>query len=388
MRLIYLDNAATSHFKPFSVKYAFYKVLRKSSNPGRSGHKLSLQNSLIVWKTREKIAKHFGGIQPENVIFTKNCTEALNIALQGIIKRKNGNVIASTFEHNSVLRPLHELEKQGFISLTIISPENKKFITKKDVERNLKKDTILVCISSISNVTGNKNDIKEIGELCFKHKILFLVDNAQGVGHIKIDMKTSHINFLAFSGHKGFLTPQGIGALCINSPLLPFPIIYGGTGTESESLFQPTLPPESLESGTLATPLIYTLFAGITYTEKHFDKHNKLVKEKTEYLISSLKQMKEITLYTHSTISGVVSFNVKGFDSVQVSDYLNNNYNIAVRGGLHCAPLTHKYFDTLNSGMVRVSLSFKTSKRDLNILINAIKELIKNKLYSYNLLQR
>lgn len=388
MRLIYLDNAATSHFKPFNVKYAFYKVLRKSSNPGRSGHKLSLQNSLIVWKTREKIAKHFGGIQPENVIFTKNCTEALNIALQGIIKRKKGNVIASTFEHNSVLRPLHELEKQGFISLTIISPENKKFITKKDVERNLKKDTILVCISSISNVTGNKNDIEEIGELCFKHKILFLVDNAQGVGHIKIDMKTSHINFLAFSGHKGFLTPQGIGALCINSPLLPFPIIYGGTGTESESLFQPTLPPESLESGTLATPLIYTLFAGITYTEKHFDKHNKLVKEKTEYLISSLKQMKEITLYTNSTISGVVSFNVKGFDSVQVSDYLNNNYNIAVRGGLHCAPLTHKYFDTLNSGMVRVSLSFKTSKRDLNILINAIKELIKNKPYSYNLLQR
>ena len=379
MRLIYLDNAATSHYKPFNVKYAFYKALKKSSNPGRSGHKLSLQNSLFVWKTREKIAKHFGDIKPENVIFTKNCTEALNIALQGIIKKKSGNVIASTFEHNSILRPLHELEKQGAITLTIITPENKKFITKKDVEKSLKKDTFLVCINSISNVTGNKNDIEEIGELCFKQKILFLVDNAQGVGHIKINMKTSHINFLAFSGHKGFLTPQGIGALCINSSLLPVPIMYGGTGTESESLFQPSLPPESLESGTLATPLIYSLFAGITYIEKHFDKHKKKVKEKTEYLISLLKQIKEITLYTHSTISGVVSFNVKDFDSVQVSDYLNNSYNIAVRGGLHCAPLTHKYFGTLNSGIVRVSLSFKTSKKDLDVLVKAIKELVKNK---------
>ncbi len=379
MKLIYFDNAATSHYKPFCVKLSFLKTLIKSANAGRGGHKLSIENSMLIWKTREKIAKYFGNIEPENVIFTKNCTEALNLVLQGLAKKKKGNVVCSCFEHNSVLRPLSELEKEGKISLTIIYPENKQFITVNDVKKNIKKDTFLVCVNSISNVTGNKNDYQNIGKFCNDNKILFLLDNAQGVGHIKVDMKKDHINFLTFSGHKGFLTPQGIGCLCINSQELPRPIIFGGTGTESDNLMQPLTPPESFESGTQSTSLIYSLFSGINYIEKHFVKINKKINDLSKYLYDNLKNNKNLTIYTKNYENGVISFNINGYDSIQVCEFLDKNYNIATRGGLHCAPLTHKFYNTTKIGMVRVSLSFKNTKKELNILLSAISDLIKNK---------
>lgn len=379
MKLIYFDNAATSHYKPFCVKLAFFKALKISANPGRSGHKLSIKNLNLVYKTRLQVAKHFNVDNENNVIFTKNCTEALNLTLQGICLKKSGNVVVSVLEHNSVLRPLNTLEKNKKITLTKVKPQNKMFITKKDIEEVIRPDTFLVCVGSISNVTGNKNEIEEIGKFCNSKGILFLVDNAQGIGHIKIDMKKHHINFLTFSGHKGFLTPQGIGALCINSNVIPSPILQGGTGTDSESLEQPKYPPESLESGTLATPLICSLFAGIKYSEKNFKKHNKRITELTEYLQARLKEIKDITIYSSMTLSGVVSFTIKDYDSEEISRYLDTNYNIAVRGGLHCAGLTHEFFGTLKSGMVRVSLCHKNTKKEIDTLIKALNEFIQFK---------
>lgn len=378
MKLVYFDNAATSHYKPLVVKSAFYKALKISANPGRSGHKLSLKNLELVYKTRLKIAKHFNLPNENDVIFTKNCTEALNLAIHGLCMQKHGNVIVSVFEHNSVLRPLHFLEKNEKISLTKVKPQNRMFITRKDIEKVIKPDTFLVCVNSLSNVTGNKNEIEEIGKLCFEKGILFLVDNAQGVGHIKIDMTKYHINFLTFSGHKGFLTPQGIGALCINSSVVLSPILQGGTGSDSESLEQPKYPPESLESGTLATPLIYSLFAGIKYTEKNFKKHNKKIAELTKYLMTRLKEIKDITIYSSMVISGVVSFTIKDYDSEEISRFLDTKYNIATRGGLHCAGLTHEFFGTLKSGMVRVSLCYKNTKKEVDLLIRALNDFILN----------
>lgn len=378
-KIIYMDNAATSHFKPLSVKWAFLKALKNSANPGRSGHKLSIKNALNVWKTRELIAKHFGDIEPENVIFTKNCTEALNIAILGLCKN-GGNVICSCFEHNSVLRPLKHLESEGKISLTIIRPKNKMFITKNDVEDALSPSTHMVCLSHISNVTGNKNDIANIGKLCKEKGVLFLVDGAQSCGHEKINMKKQNINYIAFAGHKGFLSPQGIGGLCINSNTLPAPLIHGGTGTESENQTQPLAMPERLESGTLATPLIYSLKAGIEYVDKHFEKHNKKVANLTQYLIGALKKHQKngkIKLYTMDTAtSGVICFNIEGVDSVEATDHLDNKYNVATRGGLHCAPLAHTFLGTLSTGAIRVSLNFKNTKQQIDLLLKAVNELI------------
>ncbi len=374
-KVIYLDNAATSNFKPKSVIKILNKSLKNSANPGRSGHRLSLKNSMLVYNTREIVANHFGLNEPENVIFTKNCTEALNIAILGTIV-KGGNVICSCFEHNSVLRPLNELKNRGEITLTIIEPVNKKYIIKEDVEKHLTSKTYLVIITAISNVTGNKNDILEIGKLCKEKGILFLVDAAQSCGHIKYNMKNDNINFLTFAGHKGFLAPQGIGGLCINTKKIPSPLMFGGTGTESINLNQPQNLPEKLESGTLQTPIISALAEGVKYVEKYFEINNYKTKKLTHYLLSKLKEINNLTIYTLPSSSyGVISFNIKGYNSAEVSDFLDSKYNIATRGGLHCAPLTHKFLGTTQDGAVRVSLNFRNSKKEIDTLLLAINEL-------------
>ncbi len=375
MKVLYFDNAATSHYKPKIVLKTFKKTLKQSANPGRSGHKLSIKNAYDVWQSRETVARYFGEIEPENVIFTKNCTEALNIVLFGTVIQ-GGNVVCSCFEHNSVLRPLHKLQEEGKITLTIVYPKKNNIITKKDIEAHLNNKTYLVCVNSLSNVTGNRNDIFEIAKLCYTKNILYLCDNAQGAGHINIDMKKHNISYLTFAGHKGFLTPQGIGGLCINSKIIPTPLMNGGTGTESNNLMQPITLPESLESGTLATPLITSLQAGIHYVTKNNFKHNKKIKTLTEYLYKNLKNIRGIRIYSNSNFeSGIIAFNYKDFDSVEITEYLDQKYNIATRGGLHCAPLTHKHLGTLEKGIVRISLSFRNTKKQLNTLIEAIKKL-------------
>lgn len=379
MKTIYLDTPATSHFKPKCVRRAFLKYLSLSANPGRSGHALAVKNAAMIWQAREKLAKYFGNIEPEDVIFTKNATEALNIAILGLCaKNKGRHVVCSCFEHNSVLRPLHQLESLGQISLTIVTPKNKKFITASDISSAIKKNTFLVCLTAISNVTGNKNNFEDVGELCFRKGILFLLDDAQGVGHVRVDMKKSHINFLAFSGHKGLHTPQGIGALCINSKVYPSPIIFGGTGTESEKLLQPDIPPECYESGTVSSPLVASLLAGANYNERHFDKHQKKVARLTQYMLKKLQEIEGVKIYSNmDNTYGVVAFSVAGFDSIEVTDFLSNKYNIASRGGLHCAPLAHKFLGTMESGLTRVGIDFKNTYHDINTLARAVAQLSK-----------
>ena len=377
MKTIYLDTPATSHYKPRCVKRAFLKYLSCSANPGRGGHYLALKNAQMIWQTRETIAKMFGEIEPENVIFTKNATEALNIAILGLCaKNKGKHVACSCLEHNSVLRPLHRLQSLGEITLTVVNPKNNKFITASDISSAIRPNTFLVCLTAISNVTGNKNNYEEVASLCHKKGVIFLLDDAQGVGHVKINMKKLHINFLAFSGHKGLHTPQGIGALCINCDTYPLPIIFGGTGTESENLMQPTTPPECYESGTVSSPLIASLNAGANYIEKHFEHFTKKIAKLTQYTIKKLSEIEGVKLYSLSqNTHGVVSFSVEGFDSIEVADYLNEQYHIATRGGLHCAPLTHKMLGTIQSGLVRVGVDFSNNYHDINILAKALKTL-------------
>lgn len=382
-KLIYFDNAATSYYKPACVKRTLIKSLKHSANPGRSGHNLSLKNAFKVFNARQTVAKHFNCPNPNLVIFTKNCTEALNLAIIGLMKnnKEKKHVICSCFEHNSVLRPLTYLKEQNLITLTIITPINNKNITLNDVKRAVNKNTSLICLTHISNVLGVENNIEEIGNFCKQNQILFLVDCAQSVGHKKIDMQKFNINFLTFSGHKGFMSPQGVGALCINSTILPQPINFGGTGTDSLSIVQPKDPPECFESGTIMTPNILALESGIKYVENHFNKHNKKLMMLTNYLTHKLKLLEDeniLTIYSPlNTQAGVVAFNLRNLNSNEVAEELNSSYNIAVRSGLHCAPLTHKFLGTTKIGVVRVSLSFKNTKRQINKLIDALKSLTK-----------
>ena len=370
--MIYFDNSATTYKKPFRVKIATLKGL-KAANPGRSGHRLSLKAAKKIFKARLKLQAFFNVPKQEDIVFTHNCTEALNMAILGLDKK--GNVLVSPFEHNSVLRPLRKLEKDGKITISVIKPNKDNIITKDCVESMIKDNTYLVCVSYINNTLGNKNEIQKIGKLCKEKNIYFLCDCAQASGHIDIDMQRDNINLLAFAGHKGFFAPQSIGGLCINGVSL-MPIKFGGTGTSSESLDMPEQMPEKLESGTLPCPQIFGLSAGIDYVISHFEKNNKKTATLTKYLINKLSSI-GATIYTNlNSIYGVVLFNLQDFDSVELATILDEKYNIMVRGGLHCAGMAHKYLGTIKTGAVRVSLNNYNSKRQIDRFIKALKQIL------------
>lgn len=376
MRKIYVDNAATNNFKPRNVIKTVIKNTKNQYNAGHGNNSCSIELSRKIWEVREKIASHYNLLNAENVVFTKNCTEALNVIIHGIkYDKEKDNVIASTFEHNSVLRPLYKLKQDGLITLTIANPENGKNITAKDISMLLNEKTCLVCVCSYSNVTGNKNDIAEIGKLCKNKNILFLVDDAQGAGHDKIDMISNNVNFLAFSGHKGYYSPQGVGALLINYDEKLLPIMQGGTGTNSEELLQPDNLPESLESGTIMSPAILALGKGIEYVEKNSKKISKRICDLSYYLIKELEIIDGIKVYSSNSI-GIVAFSHSDIDSVKMSSHLDEKYQIITRSGLHCAPLTHKFLGTTKSGLVRISVNHKNTLRQMKYIIKCIRKSI------------
>lgn len=378
--MIYFDNAATTFKKPISVKLSTLIALNKySANPGRSGHKLSIKTAQKILETRIRVADFFNCPSFESVVFTKNCTEALNIAILGSVK-DGSNIIASCFEHNSVLRPLIYLESIGKITLTIVNPKEKNHITLEDIKDKIKENTSMICINHISNVTGNLNQITDIGNFCKQKDILFLVDCAQSAGHIRIDMQKLNIDLLAFAGHKGLFAPQSIGGLCINTKNSPKAILFGGTGTNSIDLEQPKTMPEYYESGTISTPLIIGLNSGIKYVEKNFDKIKKKTKTLTNLLHKELSNIEDIILYTEKESHyGVVTFNIKNINSSEVSNILDEKFNIFVRSGLHCAPLAHNFLGTTTQGAVRISLNHFNNKKEIYKFLKAIRFIIANK---------
>ena len=377
--MIYLDNSATTSKKPSSVVKSFNKAIKKYSfNPGRGGHEGSIKTGIKVSETREAIADFFNSENPEGVIFTTNCTSALNIAILGTIK-KEGHIVTTYQEHNSVLRTLSFAKKQYGVSFSIAYPERKFLsqLTTKDILKKVKTNTYLIIINQTSNVTGNTIELEEIGKFCHKNKILFLVESAQSAGHENIDMCKQHINLLAVAGHKGLYGPQGIGALVTRKTKLN-PIFFGGTGTNSNSTTQPNSLPDGFESGTLPTPNIIALKSGIDFVSKNFESINYKMEKLTTKLINGLNSMENIILYSHNKKSGVVSFNVNGIDSTDVGNILNEKFNIYVRCGLHCAPLVHRKFNTISRGMVRVSLSYFNSAKEMRKFLKAIRWVVKN----------
>lgn len=374
--MIYLDNSATTHKKPRSVIKAVNSALKKYSvNAGRGGYQLCIKAGLKVLQLRLNAAKFFGLENPEGVIITKSCTEALNLALFATAKQ-GGHIIISTFEHNSVARTVMQLKKTHNIDFSVIYPREFGKIEISDIKKEIKENTYLVAINHTSNVTGAVQDISKIGEFCEKQNLKFLVDGAQSAGHEIIDIKKQNINMLAIAGHKGLYGPQGIGLLLIRNITLSQPLIFGGTGTSSEKIMQPNDIPDGFESGTQNLPSIFGLNAGINYVSKNFDKINKKVSYLTKYLIDNLKNINGINLYAHSETSGVIAFSIEDKDNNEVTNILDSKFKICVRNGLHCAPLAHSYLGTIENGLIRVGISSFNKKRDIDKLIKALKYIL------------
>lgn len=371
--MIYLDNASTTHKKPRSVVRAVKRGLTTlSANSGRGGYDLTIRAGQEVYETRVLLHKFLNNDSPENIVFTGSCTQAINMALRGTV-RPNGHILTTTFEHNSVLRTLNYLKEKYNIMYTVIEPKG-LIITREEIIANLKPNTYMIAINHRSNVLGVTQDIEMIGRICKERKLLYFVDGAQSVGHTKIDVKNCNINMLSIAGHKGVFAPQGIGVLVLNDIKIK-PLIFGGTGTFSESIVQPSDPPEGLESGTLSVSNIMGLKEGVKFVVRKFNKIERKMSKLSTILYQKLKKINNVTLYSPEDNGGVVAFNIKNKTSSEVSDILSQKYNICTRSGLHCAPYVHRYLGTTRIGAVRVSLSYYNSYADITKLIKAIEEI-------------
>ncbi len=371
--MVYFDNAATGGFKPRSVTDAAANVTRYlSANPGRSGHRLSIAGAKIVSDTRESLGELFNA-NPDRVIFTKNCTESLNMAIFGSLN-VGGHVITTAFEHNSVLRPLHALKDKNLISLDVVYPDGKKTIPEL-IKDKICDNTYMICSTALSNVTGESMPIEDIGKIAKDSGFYFLVDGAQAGGHVRIDLKKCNISYLALAGHKGLYGIMGSGALIIADDCDLEPVFYGGTGSETFNLSQPSVYPERLEAGTLNLPAIAALGEGVRYVKNNLVTFSNHLTTITASLIDGLKKIPNIKCYSKPNPAGIVSFCHQKIASFEFSDILNREFDIAVRGGFHCAPLTHNHLKTEKSGLVRASLCVQNSSREMAYFLSAVNKI-------------
>lgn len=378
--MIYLDNAATGGRKPERVIRTFEGALRHHcANPGRGGHKPSLVASGLIYDCRKKVADFFGCDSIEGVCFTSGCTASLNMAIKGILRRGD-RVLASSLEHNAVARPLNALERAGvLVDVARVVPTDSE-ATFNSFQKALKPDTKAIICTHASNVTGEIMPIKQLGELCQSRGIILIVDAAQTAGLLPINMKEMGIHILCAAPHKGLLAPMGVGLLISRIPL-PYTIIEGGTGSQSLATEQPEMLPDRLESGTCNLPAILALSAAIDHLKKA-GPENLYSRELT--LVAAAHQRlgrnPKVVLYTpppeKNRYMPVLSFNIRGIDSAETAAALNER-DIALRGGLHCAPWAHDTMDTINTGTVRLSTSYFNTLHDIDALVAAVNSITK-----------
>ncbi len=378
--VIYLDNAATTLRKPQCVIDAVADCLQHyAANPGRSGHKLSLKAAETVYRCRERLAELFNIPDCERIIFTHNATDALNLAIHGILKKypPQAGAVISGMEHNSVLRPFH---LNGAV-YSIAKPDNTGFVSAEAVIKAVNESnrvTRLIAITHASNIVGTINDIRAIGAFARSRGIPFLVDAAQTAGVVPIDVVADNIDLLAFTGHKSLYGPTGTGGLYIAPHIDLIPMKAGGTGTASEQPNMPEFLPDRFESGTLNVAGIAGLSAGVQYILEASDK-GMLPNEKAliNALLSVLVSDKRVTLYGKGLQGrvGVAGFTIKGMDSVDAASLLDSKFNIAVRAGMHCAPLAHQSMGTMESGLIRASVSAFTTIDEIYALQNALRNI-------------
>lgn len=377
--MIYLDNAATSFIKPDAVYEEMMKCMKEyGANPGRGGHSLSIKASMEVMRVREIIGALFNIKDPMRICFTKNATEALNIGISGYLK-EGDHVITTSMEHNSVIRPLNTLKRDRKIEFTVVQCNEYGEIDVEDIKKAIKPNTRLLVSTLSSNVNGIIMPVKDMGKIANEKGICFLLDASQGAGSINIDVEDMYIDMMAFPGHKGLLGPQGTGAIYIRDGLKLSPIIYGGTGSHSEIIYQPEMLPDNMESGTLNTPGIIGLGAGIDYIKKvGIEEIKKIKYNLVKTLHEGIEEIGKIKIYSKNNIdsnSGIVAINFIDIDSTEVSYVLDRVYNIATRAGLHCSLFAHQTLDTVKTGIVRFSPGPFNTLDEIDITMNALREI-------------
>ena len=376
---VYLDNASTTFPKPKVVADSIYNYLvNVGGNANRSNHQNALESNREIFTARERIAKFFNYDKIENVIFTNNITASLNTLIKGSL-RVGDHVITSSIEHNSVIRPLIWCKENLNIEIDFVKASSNGFINPNDIENFIKSNTKLVVITHASNVVGTIQPIKEVGEICKKHGIFFIVDTAQSAGTVPIDFKEINASALAFTGHKSLLGPQGIGGFIIDDDLNEIckPLLQGGTGSLSHEIHQPNFMPDKFESGTLNIPGIVGLSNSIEFINKVGiknikEKNSKLYKK----LLNGLLDIKNYNVYgdiTGNKATTSLSFNLKGVDTSELSFYLES-YGISNRSGLHCAPMCHETIGTFPSGTVRLSISYFNTEEDIDYALSILKK--------------
>jgi len=378
--MIYLDNAATSWPKPESVYQAVDDFLRtKAGNPGRGSHSMAVAAGRIVEETRLLVARLINAADKDRVIFTLNCTDSLNIGLKGLL-RPGDHVITSSLEHNSVVRPLRKLEREGVRVTRLSLPSGGDFVSPRDVARAVTQKTKLVVMNHASNVTGVIQPIEEYGVIARRHNLIFMVDAAQTAGKYPLDVQTNNIDLLAFSGHKGLFGPPGTGALYIGERVDLDSLREGGTGSHSEREEQPTDLPDKFESGTVNCVGIAGLGAGLKFILKEgMDKILKHEQSLTDQLLEDLACTSRVTVYKvkdRARQAPVVSFNREGSTPGEVGTILDQAFDIKVRTGLHCAPAVHRTIGAFPPGTIRLSPGYFNTREEINFTAEAIKKIV------------
>ena len=375
--MIYLDNAATTRQKPACVIQAVTEAMCSLGNPGRSIHDGSMSANRIVYRARLALAELFHAETPQQIAFTANSTEALNIAIKGILN-PGDHVITTALEHNSVLRPLYEMEDRG-VQLTILPSDQQGRICYKDFERAIRENTRAIVCTHGSNLTGNLVDIRRVGEIARRHGVLFVVDASQTAGVFPIDVQKMHIDILCFTGHKSLLGPQGTGGLYVREGVRIRPLLSGGSGVQTYLRQHPPQMPTALEAGTLNAHGIAGLLAAVDYIQK-----TGMDVIRTAELDLMWEFYRQVTEIPGITVYGdfssrercpIVSLNIRDYDSGEVSDALSAQYGIATRPGAHCVPLMHKALGTVEQGAVRFSFSHYNTREEIQTAVSALREL-------------
>lgn len=375
--MIYLDNAATSLHKPETVADAVYKVLVSGSvgNAARGSNEASLQALRLAVETRSRLGELFGYPHPNQVAFSMNATDSLNMAIQGLFE-PGDHVITTQMEHNSVLRPLYRKEKEG-VQLTIVPCDERGRLCLDVLQGSIRPDTKALVCTHASNLTGNVNDLEKLGSLCHENGTLFVVDAAQSAGLLPIDMERMQIDVLCFSGHKGLLGPQGMGGICVREGVKLKPFRVGGTGIRTFDKEQPDEMPTLLEAGTLNMPGIAGLLAGVEYVlEKGTDAIFRQADAYARTFYEGVRNLPGIQVYGDfeaALRTPVVALNLKDYDSAAVADELMQRFDIAVRSGGHCAPLMHKALKTGKQGAVRFSFSHFNTMEEVQEAVKAMR---------------
>ncbi|SEM19878.1 cysteine desulfurase family protein [Syntrophus gentianae] len=378
--MVYLDNASTTYPKPEKVYAETDRCFREyCANPGRGAHAMSRTAAQGVAETRAALARFFNFDPPERIVFTKNATEALNVAIKGSL-HQGDHVIATMLEHNSVVRPLKQLEKERGIEITFLKGNAHGEVAPSAVAAHIRSNTRLIVCTLSSNTNGIIMPIAEIGAIAHRHGISFLVDGSQGAGSVDLDCKAMKITLLAFPGHKGLLGPQGTGGLCVSAGIELSSLLQGGTGSESENPYQPHAFPEALESGTLNTPGIIGLGAGIEFIRRRGRQNIEDHKQRLiAYLHEALAAQPKIRIYSRSDSgknSGILAINIGGVPSLSVSRILDERYEIATRAGLHCAPFAHEVLGyTVERGILRLSVSCFNTLDEMDYAVHALREI-------------